>query len=147
MLGLGSLHKSYKAYHCGHCLFGVCGHLRDIGKFCSISQSRLLLWKSSWKKLWPSEQVGCGRVSGDHQDMENGVIKVNGDLRFCALLCQICWVGGEFTKEQWHLPALLSLDRVAPTPTRKLVNSVPPHMSLAFFKLLLLHWSLHWVSS
>lgn len=55
------------------------------------------------------------------------------------------------TKEQWHLPALLSLGRGASIPaplaiSLKLVNLVPYGRFLAFFELLPLCWSSEWVS-
>lgn len=54
-------------------------------------------------------------------------------------------------EEQRHLPALLSPEPAVPTPsfpalTRKLVNLVPPSMSLVLFQLLFLCWSLGGVS-
>lgn len=44
------------------------------------------------------------------------------------------------TKEQWGLPALETA--APPGLTLKVGNPVPPYMSLAFFELLRLYWSL-----
>lgn len=54
---------------------------------------------------------------------------------------------GSYTKKQWHLPSILSLERDAPAPAPpalalKLVNLVSSYMPLALFALLPLSWSL-----
>lgn len=66
-------------------------------------------------------------------------------------LHQAGWVGVSSTKEQWSLAQLPYLERVAPIPAilavaLKIVNLLPPRMSLVFFKLLSLCWSIAQVS-
>ena len=51
----------------------------------------------------------------------------------------VCGEGSE--KEQWPVPALLSVGKLPPALALMLDYSVPSHMSLMPFSLLPLHWS------
>lgn len=76
---------------------------------------------------------------------------INGELSFGAVLLQDGWVGGEFNKGKMSISVLLFLKSDALTPALtvlalKLVNLVSPCMSLAFFELTSLFWSLEQVA-
>lgn len=71
--------------------------------------------------------------------------------RFYTCLCQPAGWVERSTKKQLFLPELLSVERVEPVLVHpalalKLVNLVPPHISMIFLELLSLYWSLEQVS-
>ena len=82
-----------------------------------------------------------GGASGNHQGRPAGVSQVNGAHRFGTHLCLSAGWEEHSTKEQWHLLALLSLERAAltlapPALTPELVNSITFHVLVVPFVLL-----------
>ena len=97
------------------------------------------------------EQVGQNGSQGDTRVGWMILAKLMERERFYACLCQPAGWVERSTKEQLCLPELLSMGRVAPvlvypTLALKLVNLVPPHISMLLLELLPLWWSLEQVS-
>ena len=98
-----------------------------------------------------AEQVGQNGSQGDTRVGWMILAKLMERERFYACLCQPAGWVERSTKEQLCLPELLSMGRVAPvlvypTLALKLVNLVPPHISMLLLELLPLWWSLEQVS-
>lgn len=132
------------------CLFIVCAPLRDFRKVHSQNLGRLLVWKSCHKNFSQPCNLG-GAVFGNYQSGTNGISQVNGELWFGTHLHQAVWVEAEFNRGttapcQHFCPGDHCPTPTPPALTLKLLNLVPSCMSLVFFKLLLLHLSLEWVS-
>lgn len=57
-LAIGTEHSETR-----YCLLRVCGPLRDFRKVCRVNQSRLLVWRSLWRKLRLNEKAVWREIS------------------------------------------------------------------------------------
>lgn len=76
----------------------------------------------------------------------NSVSQVNGESYLAPACFGLAWLGKGSTKDQWRLPAFLSLERAVttcapPAIALKLISSVLPCVPLASFEPLPLGWS------
>ena len=106
LLGLGSLHKRYRA-HWGQMLLVW----KVLGKSEAWAKTGLHKEKPL-KTASVGPQVGWGRISGNHRGGANSVSQDDGDSY--VVPCLLGMWGGDSEKEQWPLKALLSEGSLLP---------------------------------